>query len=47
MLAKNRANRCKVFDHNVRHDPAAKSGNPEVDRPVRFVHNDYTENSGP
>ena len=38
------ATRVVVFDHNVRHDPMADAG---ADRPVQFVHNDYTEKSGP
>ncbi len=41
------AARVVVFDHNVRHDPLAESQTKEVARPVRFVHNDYTETSGP
>jgi len=39
------ARKVEVFDHNVRNDP--KAGEGGADRPVRFVHNDYTENSGP
>jgi hypothetical protein len=39
------AQKVKIFDHNVRFDP--KAGEGGADRPVRFVHNDYTENSGP
>jgi hypothetical protein len=36
-----------VFDHNVRNETKAKAGDPAASRPVRFVHNDYTERSGP
>jgi len=36
-----------VFDHNVRNETRAKAGDPAASRPVRFVHNDYTERSGP
>ncbi len=36
-----------VFDHNVRNATRAKAGDPAASRPVRFVHNDYTERSGP
>jgi len=31
-----------VFDHNVRSDPKARSGQAGVNEPVRRVHNDYT-----
>ena len=31
-----------VFDHNVRSDPRARSGQLGVNEPVRRVHNDYT-----
>ncbi len=41
------ASRVVVFDHNVRHDPKAMQGANGAARPVRFVHNDYTERSGP
>lgn len=34
-----------VFDHNVRVDGGERAGNSRV--PVRIVHNDYTEKSGP
>jgi hypothetical protein len=34
-----------VFDHNVRTDGSARAGNSRL--PVRVVHNDYTEWSGP
>lgn len=34
-----------VFDHNIRVDGGAGAGNSRV--PVRIVHNDYTELSGP
>jgi hypothetical protein len=36
-----------VFDHNVRCGPAAERKQRGVSMPVRFVHNDYTEKSGP
>jgi hypothetical protein len=41
------ASRVVVFDHNVRHDPTAQKSTSDAARPVRFVHNDYTEKSGP
>ena len=41
------AQRVVVFDHNVRHEPSAKQGAAGAASPVRFVHNDYTEKSGP
>ncbi len=34
-----------VFDHNIRIDGGVRTGNSRV--PVRIVHNDYTERSGP
>lgn len=36
-----------VFDHNVRSGPRAERKEAGVSMPVRFVHNDYTEKSGP
>ena len=41
------AERVVVFDHNVRHEPTAKQAEAGAASPVRFVHNDYTERSGP
>ncbi len=41
------ASKVLVFDHNVRSGPAAKLKQQGVSMPVRFVHNDYTEKSGP
>ena len=41
------ASQVTVFDHNVRFDPKASQPQRGADRPVRFVHNDYTEISGP
>ncbi|MDP6709440.1 MAG: CmcJ/NvfI family oxidoreductase [Alphaproteobacteria bacterium] len=41
------AARVHVFDHNVRSEPRADRGEAKVRKPVRFVHNDYTETSGP
>ena len=40
------ASRVLVFDHNVRSDDAARHS-ADVHAPVRFVHNDYTHDSGP
>lgn len=40
------AARVLVFDHNVRSDDAQRHS-PDVHPPVRFVHNDYTHDSGP
>tara|TARA_A100001037_G_scaffold271931_1_gene267742 strand:+ start:26 stop:817 length:792 start_codon:yes stop_codon:yes gene_type:complete len=39
------AQRVHVFDHNVRNRD--RRGEDGVDGPVKFVHNDYTEASGP
>ncbi|MCZ6463031.1 MAG: CmcJ/NvfI family oxidoreductase [Proteobacteria bacterium] len=36
-----------VFDHNVRCEGRAERGESGAQGPVRFVHNDYTERSGP
>jgi len=36
-----------AFDHNVRSGPMAEAGERDAQAPVRFVHNDYTEDSGP
>ncbi len=41
------ASRVLVFDHNVRCGPKAEAKQPGVSAPVTFVHNDYTESSGP
>jgi hypothetical protein len=41
------ATRILVFDHNVRSAPLAERGEDGAQNPVRFVHNDYTEGSGP
>ncbi len=41
------ATRVLVFDHNVRCATRAERGESEAQHPVRFVHNDYTEASGP
>ena len=40
------AARVLVFDHNVRCDDAERQS-ADVHAPVRFVHNDYTHESGP
>ena len=37
----------QVFDHNVRDKTLAQAPSSGVRDPVRFVHNDYTETSGP
>ena len=36
-----------AFDHNIRHGDAERTGVEGLQGPVRFVHNDYTEASGP
>lgn len=36
-----------VFDHNVRNMTKAEAGEAKTRRPVDYVHNDYTEKSGP
>ena len=36
-----------VFDHNVRNMSKAEAGEAKTRRPVDYVHNDYTETSGP
>ncbi len=41
------ATRVLVFDHNVRSAERAERGEEGAQRPVRFVHNDYTEESAP
>ena len=41
------ASRVIAFDHNVRSAARAESGEEGLQHPVRFVHNDYTEGSGP
>ena len=41
------ANRVLVFDHNVRSAAKAEAHEDEAQRPVKFVHNDYTHDSGP
>jgi hypothetical protein len=41
------ASRVLVFDHNVRCAPMAKRNENGAREPVKFVHNDYTELSGP
>ncbi len=41
------ARRVLAFDHNVRSEERATRGEVGVQPPVRFVHNDYTEQSGP
>ena len=41
------ATRVLAFDHNVRCAARAVRGENEVQNPVRFAHNDYTERSGP
>jgi len=41
------ASKVVVFDHNVRCGPRDESGEKGVSSPVRFVHNDYTVDSGP
>lgn len=41
------AERVLAFDHNVRNAERSGQGESGVSGPVRFVHNDYTESSGP
>ena len=41
------AARVLAFDHNVRSKPRAERREDGAQGPVRFVHNDYTERSGP
>lgn len=41
------AERVLAFDHNVRCAERAKRGESGAQSPVNFVHNDYTESSGP
>jgi hypothetical protein len=36
-----------AFDHNLRSAARAEQGEAGLQHPVRFVHNDYTEASGP
>jgi len=41
------ASKVVAFDHNVRSEERAARREEGVQNPVRFVHNDYTETSGP
>lgn len=41
------ASRVHVFDHNVRNQEMSEQAGSGISEPVRFVHNDYTEKSGP
>lgn len=41
------ATKVVVFDHNVRNETRANAGTDGARQPVQFVHNDYTEKSGP
>src|SRR5262245_28986531 len=41
------ARRVLVFDHNVRNTDRAAADSELSQAPVRFVHNDYTQGSGP
>lgn len=41
------ASRVLAFDYNVRNQPRAERREQGAQGPVRFVHNDYTERSGP
>jgi hypothetical protein len=41
------ATRVVAFDHNVRRGGTGGQGENLAQNPVRFVHNDYTEGSGP
>ncbi|MEQ8231186.1 MAG: CmcJ/NvfI family oxidoreductase, partial [Gammaproteobacteria bacterium] len=41
------AARVLAFDHNVRDEALARAPGSAIREPVRFVHNDYTERSGP
>ena len=41
------ATKVVVFDHNVRCAPLADRGRNNAQKPVKFVHNDYTEKSAP
>ena len=41
------ADKVVVFDHNVRSAPMAERGENNAAKPVKYVHNDYTEKSAP
>ena len=41
------AQRVLAFDHNLRSATRAERGDGQIQHPVRLVHNDYTEGSGP
>ena len=41
------ASRVVAFDHNVRNTAMAERGENGAQGPVRYAHNDYTEQSGP
>ncbi len=41
------ADRVIAFDHNVRSSPRAAGGEARIKEPVKRVHNDFTERSGP
>lgn len=41
------ASHVHVFDHNVRSRPRSEKGEPGIQGPVKFAHNDYTVMSGP
>jgi hypothetical protein len=41
------ARRVLAFDHNLRSQALAERGEHEAQLPVRFAHNDYTNDSGP
>ena len=45
--ARTGAIRVHAFDHNVRNKPLSEQDGSGIREPVRFVHNDYTEKSGP
>jgi len=41
------ARRVLAFDHNLRSESLARRGEHDAQTPVRFVHNDYTDDSAP
>ncbi len=45
--ARTGAIRVHAFDHNVRNKALSEQDGSGIREPVRFVHNDYTEKSGP
>lgn len=47
LKAETGAEKIVIFDHTIRSVPKFKAGVPGYREPVRRVHNDYTEKSGP